>query len=173
MDKKEVTISIPQWVIKTLKKSTPWAILFTLVVYFASVKIEQKWDKRYDSAIQHQYKYVKEIVVTVPSFLGNSYSFNPFKQKILGIFEYNKLVTLGGIFASLEEEQSKMPVYIKIAIVFSVLLSWKGLRFFILSLICAFGCVWFYNNYHISFNVIPESKEEDPSETTDQEMPLE
>ena len=165
MEKKEVSIRIPQKVIKTFLSSLPWAVFLTLVVYFTTVKIEQYWKQRYDHRTGHPYEYVNEVYVDVPSFLGNSYSFDPFKKKILGIFNYHQLVATGGIFSSSVEEQEKMPTHIKAATKLSVLFSWKGLRFFVLVFLCVYGCICFYNTYHISLKIIAENQEEKPADS--------
>ena len=162
MEKKELSIRIPRWVVKNLRRSLPLTAVFCLAVYFLSVRVDQKWDVYNDNRYMFSFNYVNRVSVDAPAFLGNSRTFDPNKEKILGVFRYTNMErNYSGVSSWMNEKAKReMPLYVKAAIKFDTLLSWKGLRFFVIMLALAFGGFWFYDNYRLSISVAPEKPDD-------------
>lgn len=164
METKKVTLTlrIPKWIVKYLWKSLPLAIILTVISYTIAINPYEHYRKSISRYAIDPYE-MDESWTSPPRFMGDSFRYSP----------YNFL-TRETRYPGVDLKTGKnirMPILFRVYLAGKTMLSWKGLRFFILMWVLSFGILWVYEHYRFSVKIISDDDKEKTSRVEENTSP--
>ncbi|MBR5660630.1 MAG: hypothetical protein IKW99_03680 [Bacteroidales bacterium] len=140
---KNKKFKLPKISFKTILYSLPLAFCFSLFTYAVAMKPVEHYvvksfnvqDKNGKPTSIMNYTYFMDVSkAEISTFLGDTYRYNPYKS-INTYFDY----PLRSSFGHKVSQYPKMPLLFRLRVALMILLSWKGLRFFIIMWLLSYG----------------------------------
>ena len=165
METKKVTLTlrIPKWIVKSLWKSLPLAIILTVISYTIAIDPDEHYEKRINNYSLQEY-VLAERRTTPPPFMGDSFQYRP----------YGHFLTINSRYPGVDSATGKnirMPILYRVYLAGQTFLSWKGLRFFVLMWILSFCLIWIYDHYRFSIKIISDDDKEKTSRVEENSLP--
>lgn len=161
-EKTTLTLRIPQWVIKYIWKCFLLAIVLTIVSYSIAIHpyytkttiIKQEILDRNLLTVEH---VNEDCIVSIPLFMSDAtFHFGHHRYGDTDVF----ITTHYDSLKNVSEGKLKIPLYARLYYAFKAMISWKGLRFFVLIWLLSFGILWFYDHYRFSVKIISDDEKE-------------
>ena len=158
-EKKTLTLRIPQWVVKSIWRSFPFAVILTIISYSIAISAFYSKTTEYWGGSK---KFEDHYEIRTPSFMGGSSEFEPSNhlpvetRKILSSYFSNSVDFIPAKF--------KLPLISRITLACKAMFSWKGLRFLVLMWILSWGFLWVYDHYRFSVKIISDNDKENTSQ---------
>lgn len=126
-------IKLRKITLKTTINSLVLAFCLSLSIYAIAMKPVEHYQVKNNGLYYSYFMDVEK--AEIPSFLGDTYHYNVYKH----IFNYRGYP----LITSKERitEYPKMPLPFRLRVALMIMLSWKGLRFFILMLLLSYGVI--------------------------------
>lgn len=165
---KKKEFKLPKITLKSFLLSVTLAFFLSLSVYAIAMKpvehykVEPRFNEMvYPKVFLGYDYYMDDSKAEIPSFLGNTYNYSPYKT-VITYLDYP-------LFFSREvvSEYPKMPLLFRLRISLMIMLSWKGLRFFILMLLLSYWIIEYLTpkikcylpKKGNSYNTLPEAND--------------
>ncbi len=165
-EKTTLTLRIPQWVVKSIWRSLPLALVFTFIAY--TIAITPIYSKMTQSSGGREWQN-EDYFAGVPSFMGDSFRINPYRY--IESSDINSIEKQYSNRKNVLGTPIEVSLFSRFRLACRALFSYKGLRFIVLMWVLSFGILWVYDHYRFSVKIISDNDKENTSQVEESIIP--
>lgn len=136
------SIKLPKISLKVALQSFVLAFCMSLTIYAIAMKPVEHYKINFTDTVGFRHYYMDVAQAEIPSFLGDTYYYNPYKT-LFSYRDYPLSVVSKYSPQANDIKYPSMPLLFRLRLALMILLSWKGLRFFLLMWLFSYGIVWY------------------------------